>query len=209
MSVNSIKALIAKTPFKPLIFFGPSGSGKSTLAAHVLSKNKANFDLSVSTTTRAKRPSEVPGVSYHFTSHEQFLSKANNNKFLEYMQYNGNYYGTSISELSRIIASGRSPILDIDINGVKKFIELFGEANSIRVFVNVTDHSVLKQRLRGRNTETEESLNNRLAITLKELQYLASNKLNTHVVDNNDLDAAKREIDVLVQSQYKLHKSCN
>ena len=204
MNVAAIKDLITKTARKPLIFFGPSGSGKSTLARHVLTKYKQSFDMSVSCTTRAMRPNEQHGESYYFLSVESFKAKIAGGEMLEYVEYNSNYYGTPISELSRITSEGKTPVLDIDYNGVSRMIELFGSANSVRVFVNVTDAEVLRERLRSRKTETEESLNQRLAITLQELEYLSAHKLYTHMINNDVLEQAKKEVEQLVIGQYNI-----
>ena len=209
MQSTSIKSLITKTGLKPLIFFGPSGSGKSTLASHLITKHPGHFDLSVSCTTRPIRQNEQHARSYYFISQAEFRQKREKSEFLEFMEYNGNFYGTPISELSRIISDSKVPVLDIDYNGVKKMIELFGEENSIRVFVNVTDADILKQRLKSRKSETEESLNQRLAITLEELKYLSEHKLYTHMVNNDNLDLAKLDVDHLITSQYKLNNSTN
>lgn len=202
MITKAIKELIAKSSNKPLILFGPSGSGKSTLANHILTKYRNHFDLSVSCTTRPLRAGEVHGKNYYFISNKEFNTRLDAGEFLEYMEYNKNYYGTQISELSRIIENKKVPVLDIDYNGVQRMIELFGEENSMRIFVNVTDQSILKERLRSRKTETEESLNSRLAITLQELAYLSQHKLYTHTVNNDDLETAKNDVESLALSQY-------
>ena len=156
---------------KLLIFSGPSGSGKTTVVHHLLDVI-SDLGFSVSATTRKKRHNEKDGVDYYFLSEENFLKKIDENDFVEWEQVykGGAYYGTLKSEVDRILASGKHVIFDVDVVGGLNIKKHYGKR---AMAVIVVPHSIeqLKDRLKKRATETEESFLKRIHKSEEELGY--------------------------------------
>jgi guanylate kinase len=149
-------------PGKALIFSAPSGSGKTTIVKHLLASNSTlGFSISASTRDRRGRV-EQDGKDYYFLTPEDFKRKIDNNEFIEWEEvYAGNFYGTLKAEIERIWKSGKDVIFDVDVKGGINLKKYFGE-NGLAIFVKVPSFEVLKDRLKNRGTETEESLSRRL-----------------------------------------------
>jgi guanylate kinase len=147
---------------KALIFCAPSGSGKTTIVKHLLQQN-SDLGFSISASTRDKRGrTEQDGKDYYFLAPDEFKKKIDNNEFIEWEEvYAGNYYGTLKSEIQRIWDSGKNVIFDVDVQGGLNLKKYFGD-KALAIFVKVPSVEVLKERLRERGTETEESLSRRL-----------------------------------------------
>ena len=142
---------------KVIILTAPSGAGKTSIAAYLL-KQMPQLSFSVSATTRAPRGNEKNGVEYHFISLAKFEGHIYQNDFLEYeMVYEGVYYGTLQSELTRIWNLGKIPVLDIDVKGAIRVQKQIG-ANCLSIFIMPPSINILKERLENRKTETPESL---------------------------------------------------
>lgn len=150
-----------------IVISGPSGSGKSTVVEQ-LRKIYPNAGVSVSATTRQKRTGEVDGVHYHYKSREEFEKLIESGEVLEHTTYNGNYYGTLRSEAEKIVNSGRDLILEIEVDGAGQIKKLLGD-ECTAVMLIAPDHKELERRLRGRGTDTEEAILNRLATARKEI----------------------------------------
>jgi len=179
---------------KVIILTAPSGAGKTSIAAYLL-KQMPQLSFSVSATTRAPRGNEKQGVEYHFISLAQFEGHIYQNDFLEYeMVYEGVYYGTLQSELTRIWNLGKIPVLDIDVKGAIKVQKQLG-ANCLSIFVMPPSIEILKERLENRKTETTESLEMRLDKAAYEISF--SNQFNA-VIQNNDLALACTETEKLI-----------
>lgn len=148
---------------KAIIFSAPSGSGKTTIVKHLLRKFK-DLAFSISATTRPKRAErEVHGRDYYFLTVEDFKQKIENGEFVEWEEvYDGNYYGTLKSEIDRLWSIGKHVLFDVDVKGGVKLNKYFQE-RGLAVFVKVKDMVELENRLRHRNTETEDSIKSRLA----------------------------------------------
>lgn len=149
-----------------LILSGPAGSGKGTVNA--ILKDTGNFVNSVSATTRAPRPGEVDGVSYHFISRQTFLERIENGGMLEHTEYCGNFYGTPKKEAEEVLASGKNLILEIEIDGAQQVKKKYPEA--VSVLLLPPSFAEQEARLRGRGTETEEKILARLERTKEELK---------------------------------------
>ena len=174
---------------KVIILTAPSGAGKTSIAAYLL-KQMPQLSFSVSATTRAPRGNEKQGVEYHFISLEKFEEHIAQNDFLEYeMVYEGVYYGTLKSELTRIWNLGKTPVLDIDVKGAIK-IQKQLEENCLSIFIMPPSIEVLKQRLENRKTETAENIQMRLDKASFEISF--SNQFNV-IIQNNDLTTACTE----------------
>src|SRR6187402_908233 len=147
---------------KAFIFSAPSGSGKTTIVHHLLNTNPdLGFSISASTRDRRGR-TEENGKDYYFLSPEDFKKKIDNDEFIEWEEvYAGNFYGTLKSEIERIWKEGKDVIFDVDVKGGLNLKKYFGD-NALAVFVKVPSVEVLKERLRDRGTESDESLSRRL-----------------------------------------------
>ncbi len=150
-----------------IVISGPSGSGKGT-AVEQLRKIYPNAGVSVSATTRQKRTGEVDGVHYHYKSREEFEKLIESGEVLEHTTYNGNYYGTLRSEAEKIVNSGRDLILEIEVDGAGQIKKLLGD-ECTAVMLIAPDYAELERRLRGRGTDSEEAILNRLATARKEI----------------------------------------
>ncbi len=179
---------------KLLIFSAPSGAGKTTIVKHLLSKYGDKLAFSISATTRELRGDEVDGKDYYFISKEDFLHKVAKQEFIEFEEvYSGTFYGTLRSEVERIWALGKHVVFDIDVIGGLRLKSKFPE-EALAIFVNPPSLEVLKERLSGRGTDSEEKLKERFAKAELELSY--ANKFDI-VLNNFELEEAKAEAEKL------------
>ena len=162
-----------------VVVSGPAGSGKGTVNGMLLESE--DYVYSVSATTRAPRPGEVDGVNYHFISKEEFLRRIDAGEMLEYTQYCGNYYGTPLKEALEVLESGRNLLLEIEVEGALNVKKLYPEA--VLIMLLPPSFAIQEERLRGRATETEEKILERLERTKEELLTLPSYD---YVVYNHD-----------------------
>ena len=151
---------------KLLVISGFSGVGKGTVVKY-LKEHKDTYKVSVSVTTREPRPNEIPGVHYHYISNEQFETMINENKLLEYAGYVDHYYGTPREFVETNLNSGNDVILEIETKGALQVKKNMPEA--ILIFILPPSADELRNRLVGRNTETEEVINDRLKRRQKKL----------------------------------------
>ncbi len=174
---------------KLIIISAPSGSGKTTIV-HRMLKKVQNLEFSVSATSRDPRGSEQDGVDYHFLGVHGFKEAIANEQFLEYEEvYPNQYYGTLKSEVERIWTKGSAVIFDIDVVGGLNLKSQFGDA-ALALFIEPPSIEELENRLRGRQTETEEKIAMRLQKANKELAVKCDFDL---VITNDDLDLAVAE----------------
>lgn len=147
---------------KALIFSAPSGSGKTTIVRHLLETNP-DLGFSISASTRDKRGrKEQNGKDYYFLTPEEFKKRIDKDEFIEWEEvYEGNFYGTLKSEIERIWREGKNVIFDVDVKGGLNLKKFFGD-KALAVFVKVPSVEVLKERLKDRGTESEQSLSRRL-----------------------------------------------
>ncbi len=184
---------------KLIIFSAPSGAGKTTIVQHIL-KKFPTIQFSVSATTRALRGDEINGKDYYFISLESFLHKVAKHEFIEFEEvYSGTYYGTLKAEIERIWAEGKHVIFDLDVEGGLRLKKKF-EENALAIFVQAPSLEVLVERLRGRGTDTEEKLKERIAKASKEMTYADKFDL---VLPNNDLTIACEQAEKLVEEFLK------
>ena len=144
---------------KAFIISGPSGVGKSTVLK-ALFEGRDDLYFSVSATTRDPRPGEVNGQHYHFISPEQFMQWINEDAFLEYAQYVGNFYGTPMRYVDEAMEAGKDVILDIEVQGAMQVIAK--RPDTIRIFIAPPDWDELERRLTMRGTDTPEKIQQRL-----------------------------------------------
>ncbi|KAK6810836.1 hypothetical protein RU639_013371 [Aspergillus parasiticus] len=178
--------------FRPVVVSGPSGAGKSTLLKRLFADYPDTFGFSVSHTTRAPRPGEQHGREYYFTTKADFLDLVSKNGFIEHAQFGGNHYGTSVQAVKDIAEKGRICILDIEMEGVKQVKRT--DLNARFMFLAPPSVEELELRLRGRGTESEESLSKRLAQAKNELEYAKEPGAHDKIVVNDDLEKAYTEL---------------
>jgi guanylate kinase len=172
---------------KLFVISAPSGTGKTTLLKRVMTQ-LPNLSFSVSHTTRPPRPGERNGVDYHFISRTEFLSMIDQGLFLEHAEVHGNLYGTSRATIDRQRMAGIDVILDIDVQGAS-ILRRSQQFEATSIFISPPSLAELEERLRGRGTESEETIAIRLANArielqaVKEYEYLVINDLLEETVD--------------------------
>jgi guanylate kinase len=181
---------------KVIILAAPSGAGKTTITKYLLDQfNRLAF--SVSATTRAPRGAEQDGVEYHFLSLAKFEGLIYDNEFLEYEQvYEGVYYGTLKSEIDRIWALGKVPVLDIDVKGAIRVQQQLGE-KSLSIFIMPPSIEALKTRLLKRKTETEQSIQTRIDKAEYEISF--SNQFNAIIKNEVLATACEEAANILIE----------
>ena len=180
---------------KVIIFSAPSGAGKSTVVNHLLSLYP-ELEFSISATSRAPRGQEKHGVEYYFYSADEFRSMITEDKFVEYEEvYAGSFYGTLRSEVERIWAKGHAIVFDIDVQGGVNLKRIFGE-QALSVFIQAPSVDILRERLIGRGTDTEEAIERRVAKAASEMEF-AAGKFD-YVLVNDDLATAKAEAEKVI-----------
>lgn len=180
-----------------VILSGPSGSGKTTIVERLLSESPVPLRKCISATTRPARPGEVDGVAYYFMTPEEFEAARQADEFLETAEVHGAgyWYGTLKSEVQRAHAQNAWAFLEIDVEGAIAAMEIYPGA--VTVFLTLTSEEEYERRLRGRRSESEEMLQKRLQTALKEVEYADRYR---HVVVNDDLDSAVKEISHILKS---------
>lgn len=177
-----------------IVLSGPSGSGKGTVCKELL-KNKAYW-LSISATTRNPREGEKHGESYYFLSKEEFKQQIEKENFLEYAEVYGNFYGTPKDTVMDKINKGINVILEIDIQGALMVKEMYREA--ILIFITPPSMEELKNRIIGRNSETEESFKLRFQSAFKELEFVPRYE---YMVVNDKVDQATQKIESIITAE--------
>lgn len=172
-----------------IVISGPAGSGKGTVNSILL--KDPSFVFSVSATTRAPRPGEQDGVNYYYISHEDFESRIAKGEMLEYTSYCGNYYGTPKKEAEKVLDSGKNLILEIEVEGAMNVKKAYPEA--ILIMLLPPSFKKQEERLRGRATETEESIAKRLRQTKNEIELLDKYD---YVVYNHDNETERAANDI-------------
>ena len=181
---------------KCIIFSAPSGAGKTTIVRHLLNQNY-NLEFSISACSRAKRGHEVDGKDYYFLSVEAFKNKIKSDDFLEWEEvYHDHFYGTLKSEIERIWSENKHVIFDVDVQGGINLKKYFGES-ALAIFVKPPSIAHLENRLRGRETETEESIARRVGKAQLEMEF--ASKFD-YVLLNDDLETALNEAKNVVSS---------
>ena len=168
---------------------GPSGAGKGTLEKELL-RRMPELELAVSATTRERRPGEEEGREYWFLGHDEFERRVQAGEFLEHVTYvSGHRYGTLRSELDRITAEGRTPLLDLEIEGALAVRDEVPAA--VTIFVKAPTFGELERRLRERATESAGEIGERLTLARRQLEKEGEFH---HVVLNDDVERAVAEL---------------
>jgi guanylate kinase len=184
---------------RPIVVSGPSGTGKSTLLKRLMAEYPNTFGFSVSNTTRNPRAGEKDGIDYYFTTVEMFKKMIDNKEFIEWAQFSGNYYGTSIAAVKHVSDTlKKTCILDIDMQGVKLVKKT--DLNARYLFLSPPSIEELKKRLEGRGTETADSLAKRINAATSEMEY-AKTGAHDRIIINDDLEKAYREFKEFIFSE--------
>ena len=180
-----------------LILSSPSGGGKSTVAHHLL-KVFPQFRLSVSATTRDKRPGETHGKDYYFLTKEEFKKAIEKNELIEYEEIFGNYYGTLKSEIEKSISKGELLLFDIDVKGALSLKKLYPDT-ALLVFLTPPTEKILLERLKNRRTETDEQIRTRFERAKMEIAY--SQKFDI-VLINDKLEQTFKQAEAIVKKYF-------
>jgi guanylate kinase len=176
-----------------LVVTGPSGAGKGTLIRELVER-VPGIEVTVSATTRERRHGEQDGREYWFLTDDDFLQRVARGEFLEHVEYvSGRRYGTLRSELDRIAANGRVPLLELETEGALRVEHEMPGAVTIFISARVEE---LERRLRERATESTGEIGERIALARKQLEQAGEFD---HVIENDDLERAVGELTALVR----------
>jgi len=178
-----------------IVIAGPSGVGKGTVIERLLSRIPEGPALSVSVTTRAPRSDEVEGVHYRFVTDAEFDRMIREGSLLEWAEIVGHRSGTPRRPVEELLAAGRDVILEIDVKGAEQVRERVPEA--LLIFLEPPSLDELEQRLRGRGTETEAMIADRLRLAARELE---ESTWFDAVVVNDDVDRAADEVAAIIEA---------
>ncbi|MEI6856767.1 guanylate kinase [Psychrilyobacter sp.] len=173
---------------------GPSGAGKSTICKQV--RRELNINLATSATTRSPREGEENGREYYFLTLKEFEKRIEKDEFLEYANVHGNYYGTLKSEAESRLSRGENVILEIDVQGGIQIKKKFKD--TCLIFFKAPTEKILEERLRGRGTEPEETVQLRLKNSLKEMAFEDEYD---HVIVNETVDRSVSELIEIIRKE--------
>lgn len=184
-----------KTRGRLIVLSGPSGVGKSTVIAELLSQRSDIF-FSVSFTTRSPRVGEADGVNYNFVSRREFQRMIDAGELLEYAEFVGNYYGTSLKVIEEHLAAGIDVLLDIEVQGAANVRRRCPEA--VLIFIIPPSFEELSRRLHGRATDGEDVINGRLARAREECREIPKYD---YLVVNDTVSGAAAEIMAILTAE--------
>ena len=181
---------------KTFIISGPSGVGKSTVLKSLF-EGREDLYFSVSATTRAPREGEIDGVHYHFIQPEEFLQWINDDAFLEYAQYVGNFYGTPKKFVDAAMDEGKDVILDIEVQGATQVYAK--RPDTVRIFIAPPNWDELERRLTKRGTDTPEKIQQRLLRAKVEMKTAADYD---YFVINDTVENAVAELKAIMLAEH-------
>src|SRR5687767_8533849 len=173
----------------------PSGAGKTSLVKALVARNPT-ARISVSHTTRAKRPGEVEAQDYYFVSKDEFMKRVNAGGFLEHAEVFGNYYGTSQQAVDELLKQGYDVILEIDWQGAAQVRRL--RPGVVSIFILPPSRAVLEERLRGRGQDNEATIARRMAAAREEISHYGESD---YLIINEDFERALQELETVVRGQ--------
>jgi guanylate kinase len=179
-----------------VVISGPSGAGKSTFVKALLEAD-SRLSFSVSTTTRPPRRGETEGIQYSFVSEEEFDRLVAAESFIEWAHVHGHRYGTRRAHVEQMLVRGLVPLLDVDVQGGVRVIELFGP-EAVSVFIFPPTWHVLEERLRARATDSEDSLRTRLENARWEIGFAERYE---YFIVNDALDAAIGQMRAIITAE--------
>ena len=183
------------------IISAPSGAGKTSVVKCLI-KGLGNLRVSISHTTRAKRPGELEGEDYFFVTVEQFKALLSNDGFIEHAQVFDNFYGTSKSYLEHLLSQGLDVILEIDWQGAKQVREALPE--SLSIFILPPSRAILEQRLQDRGQDSEEVIRRRMESAVSEMSHYDEYDF---IVVNDDLEETTALVTSLIVNRGRDYQS--
>ena len=180
-----------------VVISGPSGVGKGTVRKALFEMPKHNLTYSISMTTRKMRPGEVDGKDYYFVSKEEFEGKINDGKFLEYAEFVGNYYGTPLDKVNEQLDAGNEVVLEIEVEGAQQVKQKMPDC--VMIFIVPPGKQALYDRLKGRGTESEEVIQERIAKANREF---AKANLYDYIVVNDEVNNAADRIMAIIRAEH-------
>ncbi|HCD50022.1 MAG TPA: guanylate kinase [Alphaproteobacteria bacterium] len=194
-NLNSIAHGISRRGLM-LVLSSPSGAGKSSISRRLL-ESEDNLHLSVSATSRKRRPGEVEGVDYQFVNNEDFRLMINNDEFLEYAKVFDHYYGTPRAQVEGNLASGRDVLFDIDWQGTQQ-LKASAREDLVSVFILPPSVAELERRLMKRGQDTAEVVARRMAEASSEMSHYAEYD---YIIINEDLDASVERVASILMAE--------
>ncbi|EOS61022.1 guanylate kinase [Firmicutes bacterium M10-2] len=185
-----------------IILSGPSGVGKGTIRQYFEKNDRLNLTYSTSMTTRKPRNNEVDGKDYFFTTRENFQEAIKNGELLEYAEFVGNFYGTPLSEVERLRNEGKNVLLEIEVQGARQVQDKCPDA--ISIFIIPPSMEELEKRIRGRKSEPEEVIQERLAKAANEMKMVPNYK---YIVCNDDPKLAAELIETIILRNIELEEN--
>ena len=189
--------LTAKNSSNPIlaVISGPSGVGKDSVIQH-LSKQALNYHLTITVTTRDKRPNEIDGKDYIFTDRTSFKERVSQGEFLEHAEVYGNLYGIPTKQVADALKSSKDVIIKADVQGASTI--KYKVEGSILIFLKPPSTKDLEKRLRRRHTENDKELQLRLNTAKNELSQIS---IFDYVVENNNVEDASQQIRCIIDAQ--------
>jgi len=178
-----------------VVLSAPSGTGKSTVSRLLVQRND-RLRLSVSATTRAPRKNEVEGKDYFYKTTDEFKNMIENDEFVEWVEYCGNYYGTPKKYIEDSVENGYDVLLEIEVEGAAKIKEKYPDC--VLIFMLPPSLDELKKRIEGRGTEKPEVIENRLKQAKREIEYI---DMYDYVVINDSLDNAINSVNIILEAE--------
>lgn len=179
-----------------IVISAPSGSGKGTIINKLLEHDNKNRYLSVSTTSREPRTNDIPGKTYNFVTKEEFEKLINENHFIEYTNYAGNYYGTPKQAIKEKLDAGIDVILEIEIEGASNIKKLIPEA--LFIFIMPPSLKTMVKRLKNRKTDSNDKIIERFRQAYKEINQVTQYN---YVVVNDELDVAVDKVESIIKAE--------
>lgn len=177
-----------------IVLSGPSGVGKGTILKEFVEDPELNLAYSVSMTTRGMRPEEVEGVNYNFVDRPAFEQAIKDGELLEYAEFVGNYYGTPLKNVEKLRSEGKNVLLEIEVQGCQQVMEKCPDA--LTIFIIPPSMEELEKRIRGRGTEPEEIVQQRLSKASREMELVDQYKF---IVCNEDPKLAASIISLIIK----------
>ena len=196
MSNDANSPVILKRRGVMFVVSSPSGAGKTTLTRRLLDEDP-NVEMSVSATTRPKRPGEEDGVHYYFKSHAEFESMIEAEDFLEWARVFDNYYGTPRQPVMDALSEGRDVLFDIDWQGTQQLKDKV-EKDLVRVFILPPSKKELEKRLKTRAQDSDEVVAKRMAKANDEISHWAEYD---YIIVNDDLEKAEQDLFTILRAE--------
>ncbi|MEO6153912.1 MAG: guanylate kinase [Croceibacterium sp.] len=179
------------------ILSSPSGAGKTTIAHRLLADERERMKMSVSVTTRPKRPGEVDGADYHFVEHDEFDRLVKDDAFFEYAEVFGHSYGTPKAQIRDALKRGQDYLFDIDWQGTQQLYQR-AQGDVVRVFLLPPSIEALEERLRGRGTDSDGVIADRMTRARSEISHWDAYD---YVVINDDIDACFGKVRTILEAE--------